>query len=143
MPPLAGAGRGLNAMRRLFAALLAILVFCAAHSAFAQGYPNRSIRLVVPFSPGAGTDAISRILAAKLQDALGQPVVVDNRPGAGGTIGTEIVAKSPADGYTLLFAPAAHAINPSVYPKLGYNVEKDFVTIAIAASLPVVLAVEA
>jgi tripartite-type tricarboxylate transporter receptor subunit TctC len=97
--------------------------------------------MVVPFAPGAGTDAISRILALKMGDGLGQPIVVDNRPGAGGTIGTEIVAKAPADGYTLLFAPAAHAINPSIYPKLGYDTERDFTPISVCASLPVVLAV--
>jgi tripartite-type tricarboxylate transporter receptor subunit TctC len=108
----------------------------------AQSYPSRPIRLVVPFSPGAGTDAISRILGHKLGEGLGQQIVVDNRPGAGGTIGTEIVAKAPADGYTLLFAPAAHAINLSLYPKLGYDTEKDFVPISVVASLPVVLAVE-
>ncbi|MGH8691700.1 MAG: tripartite tricarboxylate transporter substrate binding protein [Burkholderiales bacterium] len=114
----------------------------ALHDAAAQAYPSRPIRLVVPFAPGAGTDAISRILGQKIGDGLGQPIVVDNRPGAGGTIGTEIVAKSPADGYTLLFAPAAHAINLSIYPKLGYDTEKDFVPISVVASLPVVLAVE-
>ncbi|HXR58021.1 MAG TPA: tripartite tricarboxylate transporter substrate binding protein [Burkholderiales bacterium] len=131
---------------RAFAKILALLLaLCAVAPAkvLAQGWPGRPIRLVVPFSPGAGTDAISRILAARLAESLGQPVVVDNRPGAGGTIGTEIVAKSPGDGYTLLFAPAAHAINPSIYPRLGYNTEKDFVTISIAASLPVVMAIDA
>jgi len=131
---------------RAFAKILALLIaLCALAPAnvLAQAWPGRPIRLVVPFSPGAGTDAISRILAARLAESLGQPVVVDNRPGAGGTIGTEIVAKSPGDGYTLLFAPAAHAINPSIYPRLGYNTEKDFVTISIAASLPVVMAIDA
>lgn len=126
-------------LKLIFAAVLSLATFAAT----AQPYPARSIRLVVPFSPGAGTDAISRILAQKLSESLGQPVVVDNRPGAGGTIGTEIVAKAPGDGYTLLFAPAAHAINPSIYRKLGYDTEKDLVAISIAASLPVVLAVEA
>jgi tripartite-type tricarboxylate transporter receptor subunit TctC len=126
-----------------YARVLAALCALATFGLSAQTYPAKPVRLVVPFSPGAGTDALSRILAQKLGDAFGQPFVVDNRPGAGGTIGTEIVAKAPADGYTLLFAPAAHAINQSVYPKLGYDTEKDFVPITIAASLPVVLAANA
>ena len=125
------------------AALLGIAFVISAIASAQQPYPAKPIRMVVPFAPGAGTDAIARILGQKLGDALGQGVIVDNRPGAGGTIGTEIVAKSPADGYTLLLAPAAHAINPSIYPKLGFDTEKDFVPISIVASLPVVLAVEA
>jgi tripartite-type tricarboxylate transporter receptor subunit TctC len=97
----------------------------------------------VPFSPGAGTDAISRILAQKMSESLGQQIVVDNRPGAGGTIGTEIVAKATPDGYTLLFSPASFAINPGLYRKLSFDTERDFVPISVVASLPVVLAVEA
>lgn len=120
--------------------LLAVLDINGATS---QTYPNKPIRLVVPFSPGAGTDALSRILAHKMGDGLRQSIVVDNRPGAGGTIGTEIVAKAPADGYTMLFAPAAHAINPSIYPKLSYDIEKDLTPVSVCASLPVVLAVDA
>ncbi len=123
-------------------AFTAALIYFLIGVAAAQSYPAKPIRLVVPFAPGAGTDAIARILGQKLGDALGQPVVVDNRPGAGGTIGTELVAKAPADGYTLLLAPAAHAINPSIYPKLGYDTERDLAPISIVASLPVVLAVE-
>ena len=113
---------------------------CAA-IAHAQSYPTRPIRLVVPYTPGAGTDAISRILAQKVSDALGQQMVVDNRPGAGGTIGTEIVAHAAPDGYTLLFAPTSHAINLSLYPKLPFDTQKDFIPISVVASLPVVLAV--
>jgi tripartite-type tricarboxylate transporter receptor subunit TctC len=134
----------LSSRKRMLPGIAALLVLALAGTCvLAQTYPNRSIRLVVPFSPGAGTDAISRILAQRMSDSLGQAIIVDNRAGAGGTIGTEIVAKAPADGYTLLFAPAAHAINPSVYPKLGYDTERDFTPISIAASLPVVFAVEA
>ena len=110
--------------------------------ALAQVYPSRPIRLVVPFSPGAGTDAISRILAQEMSRGLGQSIAVDNKPGAGGTIGTEIVAKAPADGYTLLFAPASHAINPGLFPHLSYDTRSAFAAISITASLPVVLAVE-
>jgi tripartite-type tricarboxylate transporter receptor subunit TctC len=109
--------------------------------AHAQSWPSKPVRLVVPYSPGAGTDAISRILAQKVGESLGQQVVVDNRPGAGGTIGTEIVAQAAPDGYTLLFTPTSHAINPNLYAKLGYDTQKDFVAISVVASLPVVLAV--
>ncbi len=114
------------------------------HSAnlHAQSWPAKPIRLVVPYTPGAGTDTIARILAQKVGESLGQQVVIDNRPGAGGTIGTEIVAKSPPDGYTLLFAPTSHAINPGIYPRLGYDTQRDFAPISVVASLPVVLAVE-
>ena len=122
---------------------LALLVSAGAALAQAQPYPSKPIRLIVPYSPGAGTDAISRILAQKLSDSLGQQMIVDNRPGAGGTIGTEIVAHSAPDGYTLLFAPTSHAINPNLYTKLPFDTQKDFVPISVVASLPVVLAVEA
>lgn len=128
-----------NAIRR-FAVITAALM-CAS-GAQAQTFPSKSIRLVVPFAPGAGTDAISRILAQKIGDSIGQQIVVDNRPGAGGTIGTEVVAKAPADGYTLLFSPASHAINLSIFPKLNFDTQKDFVPISVVASLPVVLGVE-
>ena len=104
-------------------------------------YPDHPVRVVVPYAPGAGTDAIARIISGKLADALGQQFVVDNRAGAGGAIGTEIVAKAPADGYTVLLAPASHAINPSLYPNLTYDARRDFVAISIVAALPVVLAV--
>jgi tripartite-type tricarboxylate transporter receptor subunit TctC len=107
----------------------------------AAAYPDHPIRLVVPFAPGAGTDAIARIIGAKLADALGQQIVIDNRSGAGGSIGTEIVAKAGADGYTLLLAPTSHAINPSLYPKLPYDAKRDFAVISIVGALPVVLAV--
>ena len=130
-------------MNRIGKLGLAILIaaFCAA--AQAQSFPSKPIRLIVPYSPGAGTDAIARILAQKLGESLGQQVLVDNRPGAGGTIGSEMVSRAVPNGYTLLFAPTSHAINPSIYPKLGFDTQKDFVTVAIVASLPVVLAVEA
>jgi tripartite-type tricarboxylate transporter receptor subunit TctC len=123
--------------------LFALLALLGIATGSAQTYPQKPVRLVVPFSPGAGTDTLSRILAQKMGEGLGQPIVVDNRPGAGGTIGTEIVAKAAADGYTMLFAPAAHAINPSIYRKLGYDTERDLTPVSVCASLPVVLAVEA
>jgi tripartite-type tricarboxylate transporter receptor subunit TctC len=125
-------------LRTVFAGLLV----AGAAVAHAQSWPSKPVRLVVPYTPGAGTDTISRILAQKLGDQLGQQVVVDNRPGAGGTIGTEIVARAAPDGYTLLFVPTSHAINPGLYPRLGYDTQKDFAPISVVASLPVVLAVD-
>ncbi len=128
-------------MRKSILSLSAFLLLAGAAVAHAQPWPSKPVRLVVPYSPGAGTDAISRILAQKVGDALGQQVVVDNRPGAGGSIGTDIVAKSPADGYTLLFVPTSHAINANLYARLAYDTLKDFATVSVVASLPVVLAV--
>lgn len=106
----------------------------------AQNYPTKPIRLVVPYPPGGGTDIIGRTVAAKLTAVFGQQVIVDNRGGAGGTIGTGIVAKSAGDGYTILMAPTSHVINPSIYRKLPYDTEKDFVPITLAASATIVLA---
>lgn len=136
----------LNSMttKRTAVALVAALALGlpSASGLHAQTYPAKPVRLVVPYSPGAGTDTLSRIIAHRLGELLGQQVLIDNRPGAGGTIGTEIVARSAPDGYTLLFVPTSHAINQSLYPKLGYDTLKDFVPISVVASLPVVLAVE-
>ena len=129
-------------MRQLARRLFALFLVASATIAHAQSWPSKPVRLVVPYSPGAGTDSIARILAQKVGDALGQPLVVDNRPGAGGSIGTDIVAKAPSDGYTLLFAPTSHAINASLYARLPFDTQKDFTPISIVASLPIVLAVE-
>jgi len=108
---------------------------------YSQSYPTRPVRWVVPYPPGGGTDIIARIVAQKLSGNLGQQVIVDNRGGAGGTIGTDIVAKSAPDGYTILMAPTSHAINPSIYRSLPYNTLKDFAPITLAASATIVLAV--
>jgi len=144
MSPRQAKAAGRRAIRwitRSAAALGLAAAVLAPPSPAGAAYPDHPIRMVVPFAPGAGTDAIARIIGAKLADALGQQIVIDNRSGAGGSIGTEIVAKAPADGYTLLFAPASHAINPSLYPKLPYDAKRDFAVISIVAALPVVLAV--
>lgn len=109
-----------------------------AHS---QSYPTRPIRLVVPYPPGGGTDIIARIVGQKLTENLGQQIIVDNRGGAGGTIGTDIVAKSVPDGYTILMAPTSHVINPSIYSKLPYDTVKDFVPITFAVSATILLVV--
>ncbi|MGZ5141454.1 MAG: tripartite tricarboxylate transporter substrate binding protein [Burkholderiales bacterium] len=98
-------------------------------SASAQSYPNRPVRLVMPFPPGGNVDAFGRILARQIEGQLGQPVVVDNRAGANGIIGVDIVAKAPPDGYTLLDTSFSFVINPSIYRKLPYDTEKDFAPI--------------
>jgi len=108
----------------------------------AQSYPVKPIRLVLPYPPGGGTDVIARPLAQKLTEQLGQQVIVDNRGGAGGNIGMEFVAKSPADGYTLLFAlTAQYAVNPSLYPKLPYDPVRDYAPISLLANAPYLLVV--
>ena len=126
-----------NLQRVALGALFAVL----AHGAFAQPYPNHVIRLVVPFPAGGTTDIIARDVAKRLTDTLGQSVVVDNRPGAGGNSGADIVAKSAPDGYTLLMGTVGtHAINPSLY-KMPYDNVKDFVPIVLVAGVPNVLEV--
>lgn len=103
-------------------------------------YPARPIRLVVPFAAGGPTDLAARMVADELAPSLGQPLVVENRPGAGGNIGAEAAAQSAADGYTLFWAQSAtHGINPSLYAKLGYDVLRDFASVAVVASEPLVL----
>jgi tripartite-type tricarboxylate transporter receptor subunit TctC len=118
----------------------ALLFALTTTAALAQSYPSRPIRLVVPYPPGGGTDIIGRVVAQKIGDAMGQQVVVDNRGGAGGVIGTEIVAHALPDGYTLLMAPTSHVINPSIYRKLPYDTLKDFAPITLAASATILLA---
>ena len=111
----------------------------AAFAAHAQ-YPNRPIKMVVPFPAGGTTDIMARAVAADLQKTLGQPVVVENKAGAGGNIGSDFVAKSPADGYTLLMGTVGtHAINVALYPKMPYDAVKDFVPISLVAGVPNVL----
>ena len=106
-------------------------------------YPERPVRVVVPVAAGGGTDIIARLTVNKLSEVVGQAFVVDNRPGAGGVLGNEIVARAPADGYTLLFTYAAHTIVPFIYRKVPYDVYKDFAPITMAGSQPLLLAVNA
>ena len=118
---------------------LAILVFASALAAHAQ-YPNKPIKMVVPFPAGGTTDIMARAVAADLQKVFGQPVVVENKAGAGGNIGSDSVAKSPPDGYTLLMGTVGtHAINVALYPKMPYDAVKDFVPISLVAGVPNVL----
>jgi tripartite-type tricarboxylate transporter receptor subunit TctC len=118
----------------------AAMIFSAAAGA-AENFPTRSIRLVVPYPAGGGTDIVGRILGQKLHESLGQPVVIDNRSGAGGTLGTALAAKSAPDGYTLLLVPTSHVINPSIYVKLPYDTERDFAPITMVASAAILMAV--
>ena len=128
-------------MRGLLKSIWAAATLLAAITpAWAQGtYPDKPIRLVVPFSVGGGTDVVARVVAKALSDRLGQPIIVENRAGAGSTIGTGQVAKSAADGYTLLFASASHAFSPTVYRKLAYS-QDDFAAIAVVNTTPLLLA---
>ena len=122
-------------MRTGIVALLATV----ATSVLAQGYPAKPARVVVPYPPGGPTDIVARVVSQKLSEQMGQQFVVENRPGAGGNIGAEAVAKSPGDGYTLLVATTAHAINPSLFKGLGYNLTKDFAPVSQLTSGPLVI----
>lgn len=112
-------------------------------SASASTFPEKPIKLVVPFAPGGGTDLIARTLAFEMQKDLGQPVVVENKPGAGTIIGTDMVAKAAPDGYTLVVSSIAHAVNPSLNPKLPYSTEKDFAAVSMIVRSPNILVVRA
>ncbi len=125
--------------RRVLAVVLALLLTCAP--AMAQ-YPDKPVKLVVPFPPGGPTDVFARVLSAALAEQLGQQVVIENKGGAGGTVGTDLVAKAKPDGYTLLFGTAAtHGINVSLYDQLPYDPLKDFELVALAGLVPMVLLV--
>jgi tripartite-type tricarboxylate transporter receptor subunit TctC len=127
---------------RIFLAAVAAAVAVTASAQ--QSYPNKPIRLIVPFPPGGGTDIVARIVGMKLQEDLKWAVVLDNRPGAGGNIGVDLAAKAPADGYTIVMGQTSNlAINPTLYSKLPYNPLKDFVPISTVATAPLVLVVAA
>jgi tripartite-type tricarboxylate transporter receptor subunit TctC len=125
-------------MRRLLA-LLSIVFVCSP--AFAQPYPAKPLRLVVPFPPGGPTDITGRTIAEKLQQRLGEPLIVENRPGAGSIIGTDAVAKSPPDGYTLLLGSNSIALQPLLQAKLPYDPQKDLAPVILAVRIPNVLVV--
>jgi tripartite-type tricarboxylate transporter receptor subunit TctC len=127
-------------LRYLASTLLVCLPLAAA--AQASDFPNKAIRLVVPFPPGGATDAAARLVAVKMSEHWGQPVLVDNRAGAGGNVGSDLVAKSPADGYTLVMGvTGSHAINTSLYSRMPYDPVADFVAISQVAVVPNVLVV--
>ena len=119
---------------------LALAAWLTGNPGVAQTYPSKPVRVVVPFAAGGTTDIVTRILAQRMEEIWGQQLVVDNRPGAGGNIGSEIVARSPADGYTLLMATVAtHGINASLYRKIPYDPVADFAPITLVASTPSVV----
>jgi len=128
---------------RTAAVLLALaLGASAAHEALAQTYPAKPVRLIVPFPPGGSTDIVARIVAQRLSERLGQQLVIENRGGAGGTVGTEVAAKAPKDGYTLVVATTStHVVAPSVYRKLGYDPVRDFAPVSLIAVTPYLLVV--
>ena len=128
----------MRALRDLFVVTAA----AASSLALAQSYPSKTVRMIVPFPPGGTTDILGRLAAQKLSEALGHQVIVDNRPGAGGNIGAELAAKSPADGYTLLAAPGSTlTIHPSLYAKLPFDPLRDFAPITMLAAVPNLLVV--
>ena len=120
---------------------LFVLTAAVSLGAIAADYPDKPIRMVVPWSPGGGSDVSGRIIAAKLTEALGQQVVVDNRPGAAGNIGTAITAKAPADGYTVLLADTGFSTGISLYKDAGYHPVKDFAQVSLAAITPIIAVV--
>ena len=141
---------GLKATRIPFATSSRLVIGSALFLAFlilastpvdAENWPNRPIRWVVPFAPAGGNDIIARLMAPALYEALGQPVVVDNRPGAAGNIGSEMVAHAPPDGYTWLIVATPNAINESLYSHLGFSLERDFAPVSLLMTMPNVLEV--
>ncbi len=122
--------------------VVAALALAVAAGAQAQPFPNRVVRIVVPFPPGGSTDLLARKLAEKLQGSMGQPVIVENKPGAGGAVGSELVAKAPPDGYTVMMGvTGSHGISVSLNPKLPYHPLKDFAPISMVVSAPLVIVV--
>src|SRR5262245_16970628 len=121
--------------KRAWASLSPLLAAALSLPCAAQEYPTKPVRMVVPFPPGAGTDILARAIGQKLTESWGQTVVVDNRPGAGGTIGSEFVAKAPRDGYTLLMGNVSTlAMGPPIYRNIGYDSIKDFAPVSLVSS---------
>ena len=126
---------------RVLIAIAVGLLAAITSPVHAQAWPNKPITLIVPFPPGGGTDAFARPLSVQLSKQLGRPVVIDNRGGAGGTVGASIAAKAAPDGYTFFIGAVHHAIAPSFYPKLDYNIETDLVPLTVIANPPQVIVV--
>jgi tripartite-type tricarboxylate transporter receptor subunit TctC len=126
----------------LTAVVLSCVIASASDAARAQGYPSKPIRTVIPFAPGGGTDIVARVIAPRLSERLGQQIIVDYRPGAGGTLGSELVVRAAPDGYTLLLGSSSEiGIGTSLYPRLSYNAARDLAAVAPIASTPMMLVV--
>lgn len=128
--------RSSTALPMVFGALLVGGSLTSAHEAFAQTYPSKSIRHIIPYAPGGALDIIARIMAPRLAERVGQQVIVDNRPGAGSMIGSEMLVRASADGYTIMTANIAHGANPYLHKKMPYDTTKDFAPVALIALLP-------
>ena len=129
----------MKAITRIFAAIVA----ASALPVFAQGYPNKPVHVIISFTPGSSTDIVGRVVSQKLSEIWGQPVLAENRAGAGGSIGSNVVAKAVPDGYTLLINSNAHTVNPAIFAKLPYDTTKDFIDVVPLTSQPNVLVVNA
>jgi tripartite-type tricarboxylate transporter receptor subunit TctC len=123
-----------------FSTLLSLALASPLAALADAAYPDKPVKFVVPYPPGGGTDVVARIVQQRLQAALGQSIVIENKGGAGGSLGTDIVAKAAPDGYTVLFTLSSHTINPAIFPKLPYDTIKDFEPVGLVASLPQLLA---
>src|SRR5881409_296321 len=123
--------------------IAAMALAAAASQASAQGYPSKPVHVIISFTPGSSTDIVGRIVMQRVSEIWGQPAVLENRSGAGGSIGSNVVAKAAPDGYTLLINSNAHSVNPAIYAKLPYETTKDFVDVVPLTSQPNVLVVNA
>jgi tripartite-type tricarboxylate transporter receptor subunit TctC len=131
----------MSMMLRVGALLLCFLAVAGEAATSGEWHPNRPVRLIVPFAPGGGADVMARLIQPKLIEVLGQQVVIDNRAGASGNIGAELLAKSPPDGYTVMMTTANLTIAPSVFPKLPFDITKDFTGVSLLSKAPSILAV--
>jgi tripartite-type tricarboxylate transporter receptor subunit TctC len=142
--PSKSSGRMVLVCRELKTSIILFLTLApaaACSAAFSAGYPSKSVRIIVPFAAGGGTDILARLVGQKLNEVLGQSVVVDNRAGAGGTIGTELAARAPADGYTLVMVNAGHVINPGLYKSLTYDTINSFAPVSLVGTASYLLVV--
>ena len=130
----------MNGRMRAAACAALIALGAAAWSALAQSYPAKTIRYIIAFPPGGSNDILARIIGARMTELMGQTVIIDNRPGGGANIGVEAIARAPADGYTIGNISATHTINATLYPKLGYDILKDFTPVTRVAEIPVLIA---
>jgi tripartite-type tricarboxylate transporter receptor subunit TctC len=133
----------MSGIRRFFSAVAAVACVVSAGGAFAQSYPSKAIHFIMAYPPGGSSDILARPIANEMSKNLGQPVLIDYKPGAGSTIGADVAAKSPPDGYTIVMLLTAHAINATLMPGLPYDTVKDFSSITLAASQPLVVEVNA